>query len=100
MLLQFHLFFVAELHHHGRDIALGTSREALLGSRVAQWQAASVSDAICAACRVSQRGAVQPAAAASSFLTAGSAQPLPASVRLRLSDDSASPFSGRAPPLS
>ena len=100
MLLEFHLFFVVELHHHPGDAVLGPDAGQVSTARLAQWQPSTGADPICAACRISHRGAVQIAAASSVPFQATPTESLPPSSRLRVCSASLLLSSGRAPPLS
>ena len=97
ILSQLHLFFVVDLHDHRSQSPLPQSP---VSAEWSQGHVSSAPDPICAACRVSQQGALQAADAVWLPSRDAVTQKLSAAEHPKFARRVPSPLSSRAPPLS
>lgn len=104
VLIQLHLFLVAELHHHSSPLIQWNGSKTVAAQRAGPlWsapQTPATPDPNCAACRISTRGAVYVAIAAAVPRALETTRILPLTKQLWLPTTAALPFSIRDPPLS
>ena len=98
-LVQVHLFFVGELHHHILADPLsgmqGQAREGVGSAKVTPDD-----NPFCAACQIARQGSVHPAPQSLGVLRLSEERSNPSSPALYFSSIVQIPLSGRDPPLS
>jgi hypothetical protein len=99
ILAQLHLFFVVDLHHHGR-LQPFDGGKSQASADLTQWHSSPAPNPICTVCRVSQQGAVQLASATPLPSRDSLTQRVPAQQTLNFIRRLPSRLSSRAPPLS
>jgi hypothetical protein len=99
VLLQIHLFFVAELHRHiVADPLSGIQRQAR--ESIGSAQATPDSSPLCAACQIARQGSVQPAPQSLGVLHLFEERSNPSTPAFYFPSVSQVPPSGRDPPRS
>jgi hypothetical protein len=99
VLLQIHLFFVAELHRHiVADPLSGIQRQAR--ESIGSGQATPDSNPLCAACQIARQGSVQPAPQSLGVLHLFEERSNPSTPAFYFPSVSQVPPSGRDPPRS
>jgi hypothetical protein len=97
IVVQLHLLFVVNLHDHGSRCPFPRT---FASAELTQWHASPAPDLICAACRVSQQGALQLANATPLLCRDVLAGKLLVYGRLQVLSRFFAPLASRAPPLS
>ena len=99
VLLQIHLFFVAELHRHiVADPISGIQRQARVS--IGPAQATPHDNSLCAACQIARQGSVQPAPQSLGVLHLFKERSNPSTPAFYFPSVSQVPPSGRDPPRS
>jgi len=98
VLLQLHLVFIIEFHHHAADFLTGSQSQRPAVEQASQVGRTTPLD--CPACQIARHGAAQPATASSLVVSIPQQVKAPPSVELTIIFPSLFVPAGRAPPLS